>query len=117
MILGNSIFVGNGLKEQLLCVAGHEQGTTVFDYYVNDPERFGIVRLDKAGCVVSIEEKSEEPESNYCTAGPYFYSCRTVEFVKSLKPSARGEFEIIDLNRLYLGKNELEVSLLDQGFT
>ena len=117
MILGDNIFAGNGLKEQLLRAAGREQGATVFGYYVDDPERFGIVEFDKAGRAVSIEEKPEKPKSNYCVTGLYFYARRVVEFAKSLKPSARGELEITDLNRLYLEKGELEVNLLGQGFT
>lgn len=117
MILGDNIFAGNGLKEQLLRAAGREQGATVFGYYVDDPERFGIVEFDKAGRAVSIEEKPEKPKSNYCVTGLYFYDRRVVGFAKSLKPSARGELEITDLNRLYLEKGELEVNLLGQGFT
>ena len=117
MILGDNIFAGNGLKEQLLTAARREQGATVFGYYVDDPERFGIVEFDKTGRAVSIEEKPEKPKSNYCVTGLYFYDRRVVEFAKSLKPSARGELEITDLNRLYLEKGELEVNLLGQGFT
>ena len=117
MILGDNIFAGNGLKEQLLTAAGGEQGATVFGYYVDDPERFGIVEFDKTGRAVSIEEKPEKPKSNYCVTGLYFYDRRVVEFAKSLKPSARGELEITDLNRLYLENGELEVNLLGQGFT
>ena len=89
----------------------------MFGYYVDDPERFGIVEFDKTGRAVSIEEKPEKPKSNYCVTGLYFYDRRVVEFAKSLKPSARGELEITDLNRLYLEKGELEVNLLGQGFT
>ena len=88
-----------------------------FGYYVDDPERFGIVEFDKDGKAVSIEEKPEHPKSNYCVTGLYFYDNRVVEYAKNLKPSARGELEITDLNRIYLENSTLNVELLGQGFT
>ena len=117
MILGDNIFQGQGLPKRLRAAASKDQGATVFGYYVDDPERFGIVEFDKNGKAVSIEEKPEHPKSNYCVTGLYFYNNRVVEFAKSLKPSARGELEITDLNRIYLEKGELDVILLGQGFT
>ena len=117
MILGDNIFQGQGLPKRLRAAASKDQGATVFGYYVDDPERFGIVEFDKNGKAVSIEEKAEHPKSNYCVTGLYFYDNRVVEFAKSLKPSARGELEITDLNRIYLEKGELDVILLGQGFT
>ena len=104
-------------KEEPKKAVAKESGATVFGYYVDDPERFGIVEFDESGKAISIEEKPEKPKSNYCVTGLYFYDRRVVEFAKSLKPSARGELEITDLNRLYLEKGELEVNLLGQGFT
>ena len=117
MILGDNIFQGQGLPKRLRAAASKDQGATVFGHYVDDPERFGIVEFDKNGKAVSIEEKPEHPKSNYCVTGLYFYDNRVVEFAKSLKPSARGELEITDLNRIYLEKGELDVILLGQGFT
>ena len=90
---------------------------SVFGYYVDDPERFGIVEFDGTGKAISIEEKPEKPKSNYCVTGLYFYDNKVVEYAKSLKPSKRGELEITDLNRIYLEKGELDVALLGQGFT
>ena len=106
-----------GLKKRLREAAAREKGATVFGYYVDDPERFGIVEFDKDGKAVSIEEKPEKPKSNYCVTGLYFYDNRVVEYAKNLKPSARGELEITDLNRIYLESGELDVTLLGQGFT
>jgi len=117
MILGDNIFHGHGLKNHLKSAAAKTKGATVFGYYVDDPERFGIVEFDKNGKAVSIEEKPEKPKSNYCVTGLYFYDNDVVEYAKNLKPSARGELEITDLNRIYLEKGELEVKLLGQGFT
>ena len=117
MILGDNIFQGQGLKERLQKAAEKEVGATVFGYYVDDPERFGIVEFDQNGKAVSIEEKPEKPKSNYCVTGLYFYDNKVVEYAKGLKPSARGELEITDLNRIYLENGELDVSLLGQGFT
>ena len=117
MVLGDNIFHGQGLKKRLRAAAAKEKGATVFGYYVDDPERFGIVEFDDQGKAVSIEEKPEHPKSNYCVTGLYFYDSRVVEYAKSLKPSARGELEITDLNRIYLENGELDVTLLGQGFT
>ena len=117
MVLGDNIFHGQGLKKRLREAAAREKGATVFGYYVDDPERFGIVEFDKDGKAVSIEEKPEHPKSNYCVTGLYFYDNRVVEFAKGLKPSARGELEITDLNRIYLEDGSLNVELLGQGFT
>ena len=117
MILGDNIFHGQGLKKRLRAAAEKEKGATVFGYYVDDPERFGIVEFDHEGKAISIEEKPEHPKSNYCVTGLYFYDNKVVEYAKSLKPSARGELEITDLNRVYLEKGNLNVELLGQGFT
>jgi glucose-1-phosphate thymidylyltransferase len=120
MILGDNIFAGHGLKKRLRAAvekAENGQGATVFGYYVDDPERFGIVEFDKDGNAISIEEKPEHPKSNYCVTGLYFYDSRVVEYAKNLKPSARGEYEITDLNRIYLEDKQLHVELLGQGFT
>ena len=117
MVLGDNIFHGQGLKKRLRAAAAREKGATVFGYYVDDPERFGIVEFDDTGKAVSIEEKPAHPKSNYCVTGLYFYDNRVVEYAKALKPSARGELEITDLNRIYLENGELEVTLLGQGFT
>ena len=120
MVLGDNIFAGHGLKKRLKAAvknAESGEGATVFGYYVDDPERFGIVEFDHEGKAISIEEKPEHPKSNYCVAGLYFYDNRVVEYAKNLKPSARGELEITDLNRIYLEKGELNVELLGQGFT
>ena len=117
MILGDNIFHGQGLKKRLRAAAEKEKGATVVGYYVDDPERFGIVEFDETGKAISIEEKPEKPKSNYCVTGLYFYDNRVVEYAKNLKPSARGELEITDLNRIYLENGELDVTLLGQGFT
>ena len=120
MVLGDNIFAGHGLKSRLKAAVANAQegrGATVFGYYVNDPERFGIVEFDSEGRAVSIEEKPAQPKSNYCVTGLYFYDNRVVEYAKHLAPSARGELEITDLNRIYLEHGELNVELLGQGFT
>lgn len=120
MVLGDNIFSGHGLVKRLKKAvenAENGKGATVFGYYVDDPERFGIVEFDKNGKAISIEEKPEHPKSNYCVTGLYFYDENVVEYAKSLKPSARGELEITDLNRIYLENNKLNVELLGQGFT
>lgn len=120
MVLGDNIFTGHGFKKRLrtaVCNAESGRGATVFGYYVNDPERFGIVEFDKSGKAVSIEEKPAKPKSNYCVTGLYFYDNKVVEYAKNLKPSARGELEITDLNRIYLDKCSLNVEILGQGFS
>lgn len=120
MVLGDNIFAGHGLNERLRAAVENAKkgnGATVFGYYVDNPERFGIVEFDKNGKAVSIEEKPEKPKSNYCVTGLYFYDNRVVEYAKNLTPSARGELEITDLNRIYLENNALNVELLGQGFT
>lgn len=118
MILGDNIFYGNGFGRMLrTAVADAQQGkATVFGYYVNDPERFGIVEFDADGKVISVKEKPEHPKSNYCITGLYFYDKRVVELAKQVRPSARGELEITDLNRLYLEDENLKVQLLGRGF-
>ena len=120
MILGDNIFYGNGFSKILKTAVANAENKgrcTVFGYYVDDPERFGVVEFDKAGKAISIEEKPAHPKSNYCVTGLYFYDNRVVEFAKNLKPSARGELEITDLNRIYLEDGSLNVELLGQGFT
>ena len=117
MVLGDNIFHGQGLKKRLLRGANKKEGATVFGYYVDDPERFGIVEFDPDGKAVSIEEKPEKPKSNYCVTGLYFYDNNVVKYAKQLTPSARGELEITDLNKIYLENGQLDVELLGQGFT
>ena len=120
MILGDNIFSGQGLVKKLneaVNNAKSNKGATIFGYYVDDPERFGIVEFDSKGRAISIEEKPERPKSNYCVTGLYFYDNRVVNFAENLKPSKRGELEITDLNRIYLELGELNVELLGQGFT
>lgn len=120
MVLGDNIFAGHGLNKRLRASVENAEtgkGATVFGYYVDDPERFGIVEFGPDGKAISIEEKPENPKSNYCVTGLYFYDNRVVEYAKNLKPSARGELEITDLNRIYMENGELNVHLLGQGFT
>lgn len=116
MILGDNIFHGNGLSRVLKQAAEKETGATVFGYYVDDPERFGVVEFDKEGEVISIEEKPKEPKSNYAVAGLYIYDNKVVEYAKKIKPSERGELEITDINKLYLQEGQLHVKLLGRGY-
>ena len=117
MILGDNIFQGHGLGKRLRAAAAKEEGATVFGYYVDDPERFGVVEFDEEGRAISLEEKPAVPKSNYAVTGLYFYDKDVVECAKQVRPSNRGELEITDLNRIYLEKGKLDVTLLGQGFT
>lgn len=118
MVLGDNIFYGSGLGSKLReAVKNAEEGyATIFGYYVNDPERFGIMELDAAGKILSVEEKPQKPKSNYCITGLYFYDKRVVEYAKQVKPSARGELEITSLNDLYLQNSTLKGIVLGRGF-
>ena len=117
LVLGDNIFHGHGLTKRLRTAAEKESGATVFGYYVEDPQRFGVVEFNAEGKAVSLEEKPTVPKSNYAVTGLYFYDKNVVEFAKSIKPSARGELEITDLNKIYLDNGTLDVTLLGQGFT
>ncbi len=120
MVLGDNLFAGHGLNKRLKAAADYAEsgmGASIFGYYVDDPERFGIVEFDSSGKAISIEEKPEHPKSNYCVTGLYFYDNNVVNYAKTLTPSARGELEITDLNRIYLDEGRLHVELLGQGFT
>lgn len=116
MILGDNIYYGNGLSKVLKEAVAQKSGATVFGYYVDDPERFGVVEFDENDNVISIEEKPKEPKSNYAVTGLYVYDNRVVDFAKQVKPSARGELEITDLNKLYLKDKSLNVKLLGRGY-
>jgi len=115
LVLGDNIFYGHGLPEQLQAAARHDSGATVFAYRVRDPERYGVVSFDAAGRAVSLEEKPARPKSNYAVTGLYFYDHQVIDLAAQLRPSARGELEITDLNRLYLERGALSVELLGRG--
>ncbi|WP_406040679.1 glucose-1-phosphate thymidylyltransferase RfbA [Succinimonas sp.] len=116
LVLGDNIFYGAGLSRYLEEAGRLKSGATVFGYHVEDPGRFGVIEFAKDKSVISIEEKPKEPKSNYAVTGLYFYDSRVCEYAKSLKPSARGELEITDINKIYLGNNELSVIPLGRGF-
>ncbi len=116
MVLGDNIFYGSGLGKHLCDAAAKKRGATIFGYYVDDPTRFGIVEFDDDGKAISLEEKPQNPKSNYCVTGLYFYDSTVVDKAKKVKPSARGELEITDLNRMYLDEDALDVVTLGRGY-
>jgi glucose-1-phosphate thymidylyltransferase len=116
LILGDNIFYGHDLEYLLYSANTRESGATVFAYHVNDPERYGVAEFNTDNQVISLEEKPKQPKSNYAVTGLYFYDQKVVELANNLKPSARGELEITDLNKLYLEKNELFVEMMDRGY-
>jgi glucose-1-phosphate thymidylyltransferase len=115
LVLGDNIFYGHGVSGQLETAAEREQGATVFGYYVSNPEAYGVAEFDGQGKVIGLEEKPKKPKSNYAVTGLYFYDKQVVDLAKSLQPSARGELEITDLNRLYLEKGQLQLELFGRG--
>ncbi len=116
LVLGDNMYFGHGLTNKIQAAAQRQSGATVFGYWVKDPERYGVAEFDKGGRVVSIEEKPEQPKSNYAVTGLYFYDERVCDYAAKLKPSHRGELEITDLNKLYLQNNDLHVELLGRGY-
>ncbi|ABK36022.1 glucose-1-phosphate thymidylyltransferase RfbA [Aeromonas hydrophila] len=116
LVLGDNIFYGHDLQKQLEAAASKDSGATIFAYHVHDPERYGVVEFDKQGTVISLEEKPQNPKSNYAVTGLYFYDNRVVDIAKSLKPSPRGELEITDVNRIYLEQGSLSVVMMGRGY-
>ncbi|HDR2588776.1 glucose-1-phosphate thymidylyltransferase RfbA [Enterobacter mori] len=116
LVLGDNIFYGHDLPRLLEGAAGQEEGATVFAYHVSDPERYGVVEFDKAGTAIGLEEKPLQPKSNYAITGLYFYDNDVIEMAKSLRPSARGELEITDINRLYMQQGRLSVAMMRRGY-
>jgi glucose-1-phosphate thymidylyltransferase len=115
LILGDNLFHGHGLSETLQTAAKQESGATIFGYHVRDPERYGVAEIDGTGRVLSIEEKPERPKSNYAVTGLYFYDNEVVDIAASLRPSARGEYEITDVNKVYLERGQLQIALMGRG--
>jgi glucose-1-phosphate thymidylyltransferase len=115
LVLGDNIFYGSNIEQKLQAAVKRKSGASVFAYYVNDPERYGVVSFDNDGNAVKLEEKPQKPESNYAVTGLYMYDNQVVEFARALKPSKRGELEITDLNKLYLERKTLNVELFDRG--
>jgi len=115
LILGDNIFYGHGLVDSLKKAVSNETGATIFGYWVRDPQRYGVIEFDKAGKVISIEEKPQKPKSNYAAVGLYFYDSQVCDIAATIKPSARGEYEITDLNNAYRKNNKLQVELFGRG--
>ncbi len=116
LILGDNIFYGHGMEQLLESAIAKEEGATVFGYYVKDPERYGVVQFNEQGQAIDLEEKPSQPKSNYAVTGLYFYDNNVVDIAKSIRPSARGELEITDINKAYLQQNRLNVELMGRGY-
>lgn len=116
LVLGDNIFYGHDLPKELNAAVEQSEGATVFAYHVNDPERYGVVEFDENGLAISLEEKPKSPKSNYAVTGLYFYDNDVIKIAKSLKPSARGELEITDINNIYMQKGKLSVAMMGRGY-